>query len=321
MLKLLDATTIRDLTSVSDLAAVIGEAFVPAQDGSDGFVRSAVQTPGGQLLFMPAAHGATLSVKLVSLFDGATAQGLPSVQGLAVVFDAHSGRPLALMDATALTALRTAAVTTLATDLLARRDARTLAVIGAGVQGRSHLEGLAGIRLWDSVRLHSRDMDKARRLAEWARGVGIEVELHDSVESATEDADVICTVTSAVAPLFTDAFRPRPGAHISAVGAYGPARRELPSRLVADASLFVESTEAVLREAGDILIPIAEGLLPPRPAMTELSAVLSKEHPGRTSAEELTLFESVGIPTEDALVCDLLYRRAVQARAGRDIPF
>ncbi|TVL91489.1 ornithine cyclodeaminase family protein [Streptomyces sp. SAJ15] len=321
MLRILDARAVRELLSVSELAAEIGAAFTAGGDGATEFARSSVRTDAGELLLMPAVHSNTLSVKLISLFDNPPELRLPSVQGLVTLFDAATGRPVAVLDATAVTELRTAAVTVCATDLLARPDARVLTVIGAGVQGRGHLEGLAGIRPWDSVRLHSRDPRRARKLAAWARERGLAVEVLESVDAAVRDADVICTVTTSPEPLFEDSAVAREGVHLSAVGAYGATRRELPSRLVARSSLFVESAAAVLREAGDILIPIAEGALPADPPMSTLGEVLAGRRPGRRSPGETTLFKSVGVPIEDAFTCDLLYRLAVARNAGQSIPF
>ncbi|MGW1072732.1 ornithine cyclodeaminase family protein [Streptomyces sp. NPDC002537] len=320
-MKLLDAQTIDGLLTVSELADRIGAAFGPPGGAAPGFARTAVPVDGGELLLMPAAHGATLTVKLLTLFDAAPAHGLPGVQGLATVFDAGTGRPLAVLDATAVTRLRTAAVTVLATGRLARPDARVLTVVGAGAQGRGHVEGLARIRPWAAVRLHSRSADKARDLAAWARERGIDAEVHEDIGTAVAGADVICTVTSAAEPLFEDSALPREGLHVSAVGGYGPARRELPAALVARASLFVESADAALREAGDVLLAVADGALPPRPPLTELGDILAGHHPGRRSAAETTVFTSVGLPAEDAVTCDLLYRRALERGAGQDVPF
>ncbi|WP_062009833.1 ornithine cyclodeaminase family protein [Streptomyces hygroscopicus] len=321
MLRIIDAKTVRALLPVSGLASEIGAALTAREDGGAEFARSAVDTGKGELLLMPAVHSGTLSVKLISLYDNPPALGLPSVQGLVTLFDAATGRPVAVLDAAAVTEVRTAAVTVCATDLLARPDARVLTVVGAGVQGRSHLEGLAGIRPWESVRLHSRDPHRARRLAGWAGERGIEVEVAESATAAVRDAEVICTVTSSPEPLFEDCAVAREGVHISAVGAYGATRRELPSQLVARSSVFVESAAAVLREAGDILIPVAEGVLPADPALVELGEVISGRHPGRRSAAETTVFKSVGVPVEDAFACDLLYRLAVEHDAGHRVPF
>ncbi|MEW2390440.1 ornithine cyclodeaminase family protein [Streptomyces venezuelae] len=323
MLRLLDAETVRRVLPVPDLTSAIGTLFARQSGDSDEFPRSAVGTGDGDLLLMPAVYGSTLAVKLITLFDGAPALGLPTVQGLVAVFDARTGAPTAVVDAQALTEIRTAAVTSLATDVLARKDAATLAVIGAGAQARSHLEGLAPLRAWREVRLHSRDAGRAHRLAAWARtsGPGLDVTVCSRAEDAVRDADVICTVTSSPDPLFPDEAVAKEGVHISAVGAYGSRRRELPSGLVARSTLFVESGAAVLREAGDVAIPIAEGVLPPAPELVELSELLSGRHPGRRSARETTLFKSVGIPVEDAFTCDLLSARAAEQGAGTDIAF
>ncbi|MFH8368355.1 ornithine cyclodeaminase family protein [Streptomyces sp. NPDC018031] len=319
MLRVLDGRTIRELLPVTELTARIGAAFT-TPDGAPEFARTAVDTGAGDLLLMPAVHGGTLAVKLLSLFPDAPAHGLPGVQGLVTLFDARTGRPTALIDATAVTELRTAAVTALATDRLARPDARVLAVLGTGVQGRGHLEALAGIRPWDTVRLYGRDPDRARRLAGWAADRGWEVAVSDRAGTAVADADVICTVTSSPVPLFEAAAVAREGVHISAVGGYGADRRELPSALVARARVFVESAAAVLREAGDLIIPIAEGAMPADTPLVELRDLLSGRHPGRRSDAEVTLFKSVGVPLEDAFTCDLLYRLAQERDAGTAVP-
>lgn len=323
MLKLLDARTVRQALSVPDLAALIGAAFTERRGDGDAFARSAVPTEGGSLLLMPAVYSSTLAVKLLTLFDAAPALGLPTVQGLVAVFDARSGAPTALIDAQALTELRTSAVTTLATDVLARRDARRLAVLGTGVQARGHLAGLASIRPWEEVRLYGRDPRRARRLAAWAAtdGPGVRVTVCEDAEAAVRGADVICTVTSSPEPVLDDSWVAREGVHVSAVGAYGRERRELPSALVARSRLFVESAEAVLRETGDVVIPVAEGVLPAEPPLVELGALLGGDHPGRRDASETTLFKSVGLPLEDAFTSDVLCRRAAAQGLGTEVPF
>ncbi|MBW1598464.1 ornithine cyclodeaminase family protein [Streptomyces sp. JJ38] len=308
MMRLIDAETVDRLLPVPELARRIGAAFTASGAEAAAADRSALEAGPGRLLLMPARYGDTLAVKLITLFDNPPERRLPSVQGVVTVFSALTGEPLALVDAAALTRVRTAAVTVLATDLLARRDARTLTVVGAGVQALGHLEGLAGIRPWDRVLLHGRDQGRARELAARVAPLGLDVEVVPRIDEALREADVICTTTTSPTPLFDAGLSLRPGVHISAVGAYGAERRELPSALVAGSRLFVESREAVLREAGDIVIPVAEGALPERPDLTELGELLTGAREGRRSDTETTLFKSVGLPVEDAYTCDLLHR-------------
>ncbi|QPP08387.1 ornithine cyclodeaminase family protein [Streptomyces bathyalis] len=312
-------------------------ALLPPQDAADAMVRALTGFDAGELyqhprvvvdpagdggasglaLLMPAATTGgdrpLLGVKLLSLFPRARERELPRIQGLVLLMDAVHGEPLALLDATALTEIRTAAVSAVATEHLARPDARTLAVLGTGVQARGHLAALAQVRNWTSVRVHGRTEEGTRALAEWASHLGLPLETAATAAEAVEGADVICTVTSASEPVLP-AGLPTSGVHINGVGAYGPECRELPSELVARASHFVENREAAAREAGNLLIPRREGFRVAEPV--ELAEVLTGRHPGRTGEEELTVFTSLGLPVEDVVACELIHRRSVDQDLG-----
>lgn len=278
---------------------------------------------GGMVLLMPAApaNGSTLGLKLLSMFDRAGERGLPSVQGLVILLDAVHGEPLALIDGIVLTEIRTAAATAEATDRLARGDAATMGVIGAGVQARGHLEALAAVRPWKSVRLFSRTEERAKRLETWGLEQGIPVEVVGSPEAAVRDADVICTATSGCSPVLDAADVAVEGVHVNAIGAFGPTCRELPTELVARATLFVDSREAALREAGDIMIPLQEGAIAESAIAAEIGEVIAGRHPGRTGEAETTVFETLGLPIQDVVACDLIYRNAVAEGAGQEIDF
>jgi ornithine cyclodeaminase/alanine dehydrogenase-like protein (mu-crystallin family) len=322
MLRVINSTDVRALYSITDAIPAMRQALIDFSNGSAyQHPRVTVEPPGegGMVLLMPAASGGQLGLKLLSMFPRAHEHGLASVQGLVVLLDAVYGEPLAILDATSVTEIRTAAVTAVATDELARPDATGLAVIGAGVQARSHLQALAAVRPWKSVRLYSRSPEPARALAVWAGELGIDVEVTDSVSAAVRGADVICTATSACEPVLADADVAERGVHISAVGAFGPSCRELPAELVSRARIFVDSRQAALSEAGDLVVPLLDGTITENSIVAEIGAVLAGAA-GRLD-DELTVFKSLGLPIEDAVACAAIYLRAVRQDAGTSIEF
>ena len=238
-----------------------------------------------------------------------------------MLIDAVHGEPVAVIDGTAVTEIRTAAVSALATDAMAPPDAQTLGIIGAGAQARSHLAGLATLREWKSVRIFSRTVTRAEQLAAWAaESAGLAVEVVGSAADAVRDADVICTVTSASEPVLGDTDVAGRGTHINAVGAFGATWRELPTAVMARSRIIVDSREAALTEAGDVLVPIEEGALSPDAIAGELGEVLAGRVPGRIG-DELSVFKSLGLPIEDAVACEEIYRRAVERGMGEQIAF
>ncbi|MGA4844121.1 ornithine cyclodeaminase family protein [Streptomyces sp. G45] len=322
MLRVINGETVRSLYSGADALPAMKRALTSFSDGSAyQHPRITVEPPGegGMVLLMPAASEDTLGLKLLSMFPRAAEKGLANVQGLVILVDAVHGEPLALIDGISVTEIRTAAVSALATQSLARPDATTLGVIGAGVQARGHLEALAGVRPWERIRLYSRTAERARELVEWARGRGLPAEVADSASGAVADADVICTVTSACSPVLADADVTGGGVHINAVGAFGPTCRELPSELIARSRIFVDSREAALSEAGDLMIPIQEGVLDEKAVRGEIGEVLAGAE-GRVG-DELTVFKSLGLPIQDVVACAEIYRRAVERDAGDVLSF
>jgi ornithine cyclodeaminase/alanine dehydrogenase-like protein (mu-crystallin family) len=322
MLRVINGETVRALFPINDAIPVMERALISLCDGSaHQHPRVTVEAPGsnGMILLMPAGSTSTLALKMLSMFPRAVEKGLASVQGLVILVDAVHGEPLAVVDGISVTEIRTAAVTALATDRLARHNASALGVIGAGVQARGHLQALADVRPWKSIKLFSRTRARAEDLAGWARGQGIVVEVTDSPTAALADADVICTVTSANHPVLADTDVAAEGVHLNAVGAFGPNCRELPSTLVERARIIVDSRQAALAEAGDLIVPIRDGVIAEDAIAAELGEVLAGA-PGRLG-DELTVFESLGLPIEDAAACETIYRRAVEQDAGYEICF
>ncbi|EXU64832.1 ornithine cyclodeaminase [Streptomyces sp. PRh5] len=325
-LRIISGDDVRRLFTADDARPAMAETMARFSAGDTyQHPRITVDPPqyGGMVLLMPAASATTptLGIKLLSMFDRASERGLPSVQGLIILVDAVHGEPKAIIDGTVVTEIRTAAVTAVATDLLAPPDAEIMGIIGAGVQARGHLHALASVRPWKSVRVFSRTEERSRALEEWGRAHGTPVEVVGSSKEALADADVVCTATSSCSPVLMDDEVKRSGVHVNAIGAFGPTCRELPGELVARSRIFVDSREAVTREAGDLLVPLQEGLIEESAIVAEIGDVIAGRHPGRTEAGEVTLFETLGLPIQDVVACDLIYQRAVANGIGQEIPF
>lgn len=290
--------------------------------------RLMLRTPGGDAYaVMPAyvspsadAPHAGFGIKIIAVKPGNPRIGLPVNSGLVMVFDERTGRPEALLDGAVITAVRTAAVSAVATDLLARPDAATLAILGAGVQARSHLEAMAAVRPLSGARIWSRTAGHALALAESVRDLPFPVGVASSVTEAAEGADIICTVTGSAEPVLEDRHVAR-GAHINAVGSSFPDKRELTAELVARCSVFVDSRSAALVEAGDLRVPIAQGSPAPADISAEVGELLLGRSPGRRSPGETTLFKSLGLAIEDTISGHQIARRARELGAGQKVPF
>src|SRR5439155_21189605 len=218
---------------------------------------------------------------------------------------------LAVMNASPITAIRTAACSAVATRLLAREDARTLAIVGAGHQAPPHVEAMLAVRDFDEVRIASRTPEHAQRLA-----AGLpDAEASPSVEAAVRGADVVVTVTNSAEPVLDREWL-KAGAHVNAVGACFPTSRELDSATVADSAFFVDRRESAVNEAGDYLLALEEGAIGPDHIRAEIGEILIGAHPGRTSQDELTVFESLGLAVEDLAAAEYLMRRAAETGRG-----
>jgi ornithine cyclodeaminase/alanine dehydrogenase-like protein (mu-crystallin family) len=285
--RVLDAAALRAALPWPRAIAALKAAFRDEDPGATP-PRSHLAVPGGELLLMPAHGAAGLGVKLVTLAPGNPAQGLPFIHGAYVLFSAGELVPEALLDGTELTAIRTAAVSALATETLARPDARALVVFGAGTQARAHVEAMRAVRPIDSVAIVGRDPARARALAD---ELGAEV----AGPEAVAGADLVCTCTTSAEPLFDGAWL-APGTHVNAIGAYRPDLRELDEIAMRRATVVVETRAAALAEAGDV---IGAGLEPDR--LIELGDVV-RGAAGRPDRDAITVFKSVGLALEDLAV-------------------
>jgi ornithine cyclodeaminase len=266
----------------------------------------------GLLGLMPACLGqpATLGVKVVTFFPANQGTELDSHQGVVMVFSPTDGRLLAVMEASEITAIRTAAVSGVATRHLALPEARTLALLGTGTQARTHLEAMLLVRPIERVLVWSPRSELAQNFAQRAaKRHGITVEAAGDAEAAVREAQVICTVTAAETPILHGTWL-CPGAHVNAVGACLPHNRELDTEAVKRSRLIVDRRESALAEAGDVLIPIAEGAFGPEHIAGELGEVLAGQVEGRTSPDETTLFKSLGLAVEDVAAAQWIYGKA-----------
>ena len=273
----------------------------------------------GLMAFMPAYRAGTpgaFGVKILGVFHGNAAVGKDAHQGVVLLFSAETGEPRAIMNASAITAIRTAAVSGVATELLARPDAGDLAIIGGGVQARTHLEAMACARRLRRVRVAARSLESAQRFAsEMASLSPAPIEAVATVEAAVRDADIVVTVTNSAEPVLRREWI-RDGAHLNVVGASLPSRREVDTATMAAAWIFADRRESLLSEAGDYILAAGEGAIGPESIRAELGEILVGERLGRTAPEQITLFKSLGLAIEDLASAQYLFERASGERAG-----
>jgi alanine dehydrogenase len=289
-----------------------GDAIVP--------LRTVIRIPNGPNAFgaMPAYLGApgAMGIKVISVFPENSRDNLDSHQGAVLLFEVERGQLVAIMDATAITAIRTAAVSGVATRALAREDALDLAILGAGAQALTHLEAMCLARPIRRVRVWSRSSERARRLALQASDLcDIRVDPVGSPSEAVAGAAIVCTVTAAREPVLLGEWL-EPGTHVNAVGASLPSARELDSEAVLRSRLYVDRRESALNEAGDFLIPRQEGRITDSHIVGELGDLLLGRVPGRRSRDEITVFKSLGFAVEDVAAAQLVYSKAIAQRVG-----
>lgn len=324
-MRLLTATDIQKVVPMLDAIAVVKQAFSELSSGlAQVPVRTGISTEAdqGTALYMPAYLSAShcLGFKAVTVYPGNRDRGLPTIFAVVLLQDASTGKPVALLEGTYLTALRTGAATGAATELLARQDARRLCLFGTGGQAPSQVEAVCAVRPIEAVWVCSRSTSRAEQFIQqmqafaFARGVAFHVarDPHDAVQAA----DIIITATPARKPLFM-AGDVRDGTHINAIGAFTPDMQEIPPEVVARAKVVVDSRAACMAEAGDILIPLREGLISVNHIYAELGELASGQKPARTAAAEVTLFKSVGNAVQDLAVGRLALERAEREGLGQ----
>jgi ornithine cyclodeaminase/alanine dehydrogenase-like protein (mu-crystallin family) len=303
-LPLIDAAELRRLLPMNTAVEALERAF-GAEAPALAPQRSRMPAGSGELLLMPAAGPDGAGVKVVTVNRDNPGRGLPFVHAVYVFFDPQTLAPLALIDGEGLTAMRTAAVSGLATRYLALPEARRLVVFGAGTTATTHLEAMRTVRPVEEVTVVSRTDVRAEALAEKARKAGLDARVGQPGDVAR--ADLVCTCTTSPEPVF-DGSLLRPGVHVNAIGAFSPDTRELDDVTIRAARVVVETREAALAEAGDILIPLRSGVISESHIAAELAEVV-RGAKVRTEPEDVTVFKSVGIAPEDLAVA----RAAVDA--------
>lgn len=291
----LDEAAVRKHLRMTDLLPAMEKALI---DFSAGRVKQPVRSgiivdpPGGFFFMMPAlAEG--LGLKIVSYYPPNAERGLPTHMATIFLVDPQTGAPLAVMDGTLITEMRTAAVSAVATKLLSSPESRVLAILGSGVQARSHAEALRSVRAFDEVRVWSRNPENARRLAEEIGAKAM------TAEEAVRDADVVVTVTNSREPILKGAWLKR-GCHVNAVGSCRPDQRELDDAAMANV-VFVDSREGALKESGDVILSKAR-------IHAEIGEALAGKVP--LQASETTVFKSLGMAVEDIAAAMLVYASA-----------
>ena len=323
--------------SAEDVARLLpmGDCIQVMRDALASLARGRALVPVRMVMRMPDASGflglmpghigpddgraGALGMKAVSVFPGNARRGIDTHQGAVLLFEEDTGRLSALMDGATITAIRTAAVSGVATDLLARRDAAELAILGAGVQARTHLEAIAAVRPLRRVRVWSRNPQHAADLVKASAGrFGVSIEAVPTAEAAVREADVVATVTASPQPVLQ---RPwvKDGAHINAVGSSIPTTREIDTATMAAVRLFVDRRESALNEAGDLLIPMREGAFTADHIQAELGEVIIGKDLGRQSPDELTLFKSLGLAVEDVASAAFILKRAREIGIGQTV--
>ncbi len=294
-----------------------GQAVVPLRSRVD------VAPQQGTTLIMPAflAQTGDLAVKVVSVFPQNSARREPTIYAAVLLLDAETGRPLALMEGGALTAIRTGAGAGAATDLLAKPDASVVAILGSGVQARTQLEAVCTVRQVREVRIYSPTHQHAVDFAREMRGQGPIpglIRIMTNPETAVRGADIICAATTSSKPVFKSQDL-TPGAHINGVGSYKPTMQEIDAATVKRALVVVDSREAAWEEAGDLIVPLQAGLITEAHIHAELGEIVAGLKPGRTSPEQITFFKSVGVAVQDAISGRIVLENAVAQGLGTEV--
>jgi ornithine cyclodeaminase len=319
--RILDRAQVTSLLPMEECIEAMVTALAALSQGAAQLPLRTVLRVGGDAGFFGVMPGElrdppAVGAKIITVYHGNEGSVLDSHQGLVVLFNPVNGAPEAILDAISITAIRTAAVSGAATRAMARAEAGDLAILGSGVQARTHLEAMACARRLRRVRVWSRHPGSAKEFAAWAeRALQQTVETMDTAARAVEGADLICTVTSSATPVLEGRWI-SPGAHLNVVGSSVARSREIDTDAMKRGRLIVDRVESAMKEAGDFLIPRTEGAIGDEHIKGELGDVFTGRVPGRTSPDEVTIFKSLGLAIEDLAAGDLVLRKANAAGVG-----
>ena len=326
-LKVLGAREIEEALSMAEAIEVVKDAFVQLSlQEAQAPVRTSLNLKerGDVALIMPAYLSRTkaLGTKMVTVLPQNPRTSLPAVQGLVVLFDASSGSPLAILEGTHLTRFRTGAATGAATQVLSRKDSKNLALFGAGGQSFFQIKGVLAARRIERIKifdLHPESTDSLMdRLKKDPVSQDVEIIKASSPAEALGGADIVVTATNSTRPVFEGRLLEE-GSHINAIGAYKPEMQEVDEETIRRAKIFVDSKEACLGEAGDLVIPLAKGVIRKIDILAELGEVIAGEKPGRDVSREITYFKSVGNAVQDVSVGQAIFQRAREKGLGLEV--
>jgi ornithine cyclodeaminase/alanine dehydrogenase-like protein (mu-crystallin family) len=327
---LLTAEDVRKALPMNEAIEAMKNAYASLSRGTAVVpLRTRLPIPDSEALsfFMPAfIHSqdeSALAVKVVSLFPTNPSRGLAYIQAAVLVFDPETGRAIALLEGSSLTAIRTGAAGGAAIDLLARPDSKVVAVFGAGAQGRTQLEAACTARQIETAFIFDASPEKAQAFAREMNGKGLipqDIRIAASAAEAVAQTDIVCTATTSLRPVFQDKDI-KPGTHISAVGSYRPDMQEVPAETLKRAKVFVDSRSASLEEAGDLIQPMQARLFDESHICGELGEVVLGRIPGRQSPDEITYFKSVGIAVQDAMAAQVALTNARKMNLGTEVDF
>jgi|LGOV01.1.fsa_nt_gb ornithine cyclodeaminase len=309
---------VRELLSMKECIGLMKETLMDLNDGKASMsLRSANKLAGDDFyLLMPAYlnEKGYFGVKLITIFPSNHGRNLPSHQGVVLLFSAEDGKERASIDCISITALRTASVTAVATDLLAKKDAKTMGFLGAGVQARNHVESLLLVRDIEEIKVWDLYPSAAEKFAdEMSEKYNVKVTVCETAEEVVSNSEIITTVTLAKEPVLNGEWL-KPGTHINAIGASAKAYREIDSSAVAKARLYVDKKESCTGESSDYLVPLSEGAIEDDHIVAEIGDILLNKAEGRKTDTEITMFEGMGLAVEDIASAAYIYQKAAKKK-------
>src|SRR5882724_700349 len=315
---------VRNLIDVEDLITALEQAHTQYSTGKAVMpVRLVMPLPQiqGRITSMPGYlnEDKALGMKVVTYFQNNPKQNLPAILATVMLFSAETGKMIAVMDGSYITAIRTACASAMATRALANRETPVLGILGAGVQAQAHIQALCRVRKLNRIKLYSPSGTRAANVKKNLEPeVGVDIDVVNSAEETVRDSDLVVTATTAQQPILKSEWL-KPGAHVNAVGSHRPDSREIDGPTVARSKVVVDSREAIMAECGDILLAIKEKSVTENHIHAEIGEVLARTKPGRSSASEVTLYKSVGIAIQDVATAQLLYRKALELKVGTNV--
>ena len=310
-IKLLTSTDIKSLISMEDAINAMEQAFASFSDGTSQVPQRYISGIKKLDLFIKPAYNENLgkiAVKIITQKKDGNLQGIPAILGVVLLLDMKTGAILAMMDGAYITALRTGAAGGIATKLLAREDAETVAVFGCGAQGKMQLEAVCNVRPIKRALLYDLFTDAANKIKTEMEGkLNISIRVEKNLEHL-EQADIICTATNSEKPLFSQKDISK-GVHINAIGSYKPNMQEIDPSIIKSGKLFVDSRESVLKESGDLIKPISKHIFTDAVIEAEIGELINKKADRRQNENEITIFKSVGLGVQDLFVANAIFEK------------